>query len=272
MMRLASIGPGPTVRIAAAVDRFVGDDPGRSVAIVGDGLDIRVAADVPRPAASVMKVLQAIALARAAAEGAVDLDETVAAADLPGTRWPSVLAVLDGDTPLSLRALAGLSLCTSDNPAAHRVFGRLGADRINRVARDLGCVSTTVSVGFDDDALDHRSRTNVTTAADCLLVLRAVVADPALAWVRRAMANGLDNSRMPGLVGAPGLVVHKTGTLLGVVHDMGIVEYGGGRVLACFLTDGQDDPAAAAFGIAKVTRTVLDSLVDAHAAVAGARP
>ena len=89
---------------------FCGDDPGRSVTFHGYDPameNISVRGDVPRPAASVMKVPLFMTVYRDAAKGNIALDRSVAVENFSKTRYVSILAAFDaGRTAVASRGVA----------------------------------------------------------------------------------------------------------------------------------------------------------------------
>ena len=241
-----------------ATEEFAAGDPGRSVLLQGHGATVGVAADTPRPGASVLKLFIAIAAHLAGAAGQLDLAATAAITDLPDSRWPSVLTALHPDHRFTMAELAGLMMATGDNRIAEHLATTLGFDAVNRVACEVGCRSTRVAIGFADPALGPAGRANVTTAADCAIALHAVWTRPALAPLRTAMRSSLFNSRILALLPDDVVVAHKTGTLSGVVNDIGVIHASTGDFTACFLTDAQHDPAATAQAIARCALAAHD--------------
>lgn len=243
----------------AAVRHFVGDDSGRSIVLIGAGCTVGHAADVVRPGASVNKVFISVATHLLAAEGQHDLDADVSVADLPSSINPSVLDSLSPGHRFSIGELSRLALSTGDNRIAEHLVLLLGADRVNAVASSIGCSRTQLRVGFADEMLSARGRANVTTAADCATVLDAVFRLPVLAPLRPALRSSLFNSRILLRMPDEIIVSHKTGSLAGVVNDVGIIHAPSGDLIACFLTDGQTDSARTSADIGACARAALDA-------------
>ncbi len=243
----------------AAVGAFVGDDPGRSVVLAGDGCVVGGAADVVRPGASVLKLFIATAAHLHAAAGGLDLHETVSVAELPGSVNPSVLESLSPEHRFSLAELTRLALATSDNRIAEHLVLLLGTERITAYAATLGCSNTQLRVGFADEMLSPLGRANVTTANDCMVVLDALRHEPVLAPLRPALRSSLFNSRILSLLPHEVVVSHKTGSLNGVANDVGVLHAPSGDLTACFLSDGQADPARTSIDIGTCARAAFDA-------------
>lgn len=224
----------------------------------GDGVSVGIGADVVRPGASVLKLFIAIAVHDAAASGALDPEASTAICELPASENPSVLTALSNDHRFTTAELAGLMLATSDNRIAEHLAFSVGFDRVNRTAHALGCTSSELRIGFSDQALDASGRANVTTVTDCARALDAIWTRPDLTALRAALTSSLFNSRILSMLPDEVLVSHKTGSLTGVVNDVGVLHSSTGSFVACFLTDAQPDPIRTA---ADIGRCSLDALI-----------
>jgi len=221
--RARPIGDGPAGRISARLTDFCRDRPGRSVAVADlmpDGRMLGVGVTVDRPAASVAK----LALVAALLASGADLAERVPLAATRPSKWPSVIDGLGAGEGVSLRALAGFAILTSDNPATELVLDRVGPAPVAAWLAGIGCSpATRFQVGFSDTALDDHGRVNRITIADCVRILRTLFWDDAYADLLGFMVNNIRNTRIPRLLPDTVWVAHKTGSLTGLVADVGIV-------------------------------------------------
>jgi beta-lactamase class A len=207
---------------------------------------------VVRPGASLLKLAVVMALEEACADGDLDAERTVAREELPPTRFPSVLRVLDPGHRLTLRELGGVVLATSDNPAADHLLAVVGRHRVARLLAACGCGDTRLEVGFADAELG--------AAGHQLRLLRRLHAEPRWGPVVTALASSVRNTRLPLLLPDDLVVAHKTGTLAGVANDAGIL-YGREVDLAvAVLTDGQADPPRTNLAIGELARDVWAAL------------
>jgi len=258
-------------RVAAVLERFCAHDPGRSAGArvlsgAATGVEISVRGWVPRPGARVLKLPLAIAAHR---RGDRWLDDRVAREALPESVYPNVLAAFDPGRALSRRELCALSLITSDNAAASHLLTLVGADGVNEELRALGCRATRIVVGFEDRLLGPPGRANVISADDALRLLARVYEDPALAGVEHALRNTILNQRIPLLLPDDVAVAHKTGSLDGVVNDVGIVYGQAGDVALAFLCDGQGDAPTTEVAIGRCAADIRQALgQQAHVAAA----
>ncbi len=219
------------------------DGPGRSVTIAGGTTRVSVGGDVPRPGASVLKLALAIAVLQQEPKA---LTVPVRVGDLPASRWPSVLDTLSQDHELTLVELIGVMLATSDNRSAEHLVRHIGVDRVETTLRARGLTSTHLAVGFGDDVLNARGRANVTTTDECADLLAAIHREEHLHPIRTALRANVNHTRIKLCLPEGVIAAHKTGSLNGVVNDVGVIHTDAGPLTVCFLTDGQDDPAATA--------------------------
>ncbi|MEV0848302.1 serine hydrolase [Streptomyces sp. NPDC049954] len=217
-------------------------------------------ADAPVATASVHKLFLVTALFREAAAGRIDPTAPVEL-PVPG-RSPgrTGLSVMRDAARLSLRDLASLAVAVSDNAAADVLWDHVGMDTVNRTVAELGLRRTVsaqrygelaASVAEDageggaaallDPASPVRVRAldpasgNRSTARDTTALLAKVWRGEACAgpwgeellrvlglqtWQHR-LASGFpfDDVRVSG----------KTGSLLSLRHEAGVVEYPDGR-------------------------------------------
>jgi beta-lactamase class A len=230
------------------IDRADGD-PGRAADHHGD--------DVV-PAASVFKLPVLVALHRAADAGRIDLSERVhLGADR--TRGNTGLSVMQDDVEMSLRDLAVLMISVSDNAAADAVLDRVGFDAVGETLDDLALKRTAVVASFRDQhnlevgdvagqGLTHsealgdpealgRFRSldptvaNSSTPGEMATLLRLIWRDraaspEACAEMRRVLRLQVCRHRLAsGFPEAGVRVAGKTGTLLNLRHEAGVVEW-----------------------------------------------
>ena len=252
----------------------------------GEVAEIDLDADRPVSAASVIKIVFAVAFARAVASGRLDPRERV---EVPAElRLGGSGTAGFADSPLvSLRDLALLMMTVSDNAATDVIYARVGLDAIGEVLADVGLARTHVrsdmtsahrhvvsELGFPDTSdFDARlaaadpeavralawvdpARANATTPRDMTSLLTAIWTDragppEACAFVRDVMARQENTQRIAsGFGDGDGVTTAgKTGTIPFVRNEAAVVSYPDGR----------------RFAVAVFTRS--DSLADRNPAV-----
>lgn len=234
-------------------------EPGRSalIRITADGITWEGGAspDVVRPAASLLKLAVALAAEDAIADGSLDVSRRVAIADLsvaPDDR--SVLDLLDSARGLSVGEVLALMLGASDNPCARWLVGVLGLARITSCVTNLKCSATTVEA-------DESAGVGGTTTCRDALTLLASASDPVRYPLSAgALRHSIRNSRIPlGATDDDIRIAHKTGTLLGLAHDVAVLECAEGQAEIAFLTEEQHDTLITGYAMGLCTRTVLES-------------
>lgn len=181
-----------------------------------------VAANTPMPAASVLK----LAIACAAYEDeSIDIGQFVELREMDQTRYCSILQAFETSAVFSLRDLIGLMIIISDNPATTSVLDLVTPARVDMWMKANGLNQSTFTAGFTDHALKGGNRANLTTASDCLKLLQRIYdARGPFAEIQNFMANNLRNDRIPKRLPDDVIIMHKTGTLNGLVHDIAIIE------------------------------------------------
>lgn len=219
-------------------------------------------ADAPVVLASVYKLAVLISLCRSADRGEIDLTSPVT---VDPTRWaqgPTGLATLRDPITLSRRDLATSMMTLSDNVAADVLLDEIGLDRVREDLIGLGATSTrivggvaelherlqretgtsTVAEAFaaladpDSDttvSAYDAAYTSSSTPRDCSTVLTAVWTDRAAsaemcAFIRDTMRRQVFTSRLAsGFPFRRVTVAGKTGTLVAIRNEVGVVEFPG---------------------------------------------
>jgi len=194
------------------------------------GERLAINGDVVFTQASAIKLPILIELFRQVEQGRYKLDEEIrleATDVVPGS---GVLQQLTpGRVTLTLRDVATLMVTVSDNTATNMIIDRVGMDRVNATMAGLGLVETKLQRKMMDATAWVESRENLSTPNEQAALLKLLV-DPESKVLGAASRDEIIRilsipkpSRIrPGL--PPGTrVAHKTGSLDGVVVDVGIV-------------------------------------------------
>jgi len=201
--------------------------------------------------ASAIKLPILIELFRQVDAARYGLDESIRleAADIvPGS---GVLQQLTpGAVTMTLRDVATLMVTVSDNTATNMVIDRVGMERVNDTMRALELPETTLSRKMMDSEAVAADRENISTPREqASLLARLYRGDEDV-----ASASGRDeilrilsipkSSRIRPLLPPGTRVAHKTGTVGGVVVDVGIVFLPGRpfviAMMGNWLADGAD--------------------------------
>ena len=238
------------------------DQPGQIAVIVQSKSDParRVAINPSLSLASASLIKIAIACA-AAADPNVNLAESRTIKDLDPTLYCSILQAFEPGDQISLKALIGLMLIVSDNPATSAVLDAAGMETVNAWLKDNQLNDTTLSVGFDDESLGTPLRANLTSAEDCLSLLKCVEAKPEFEFIQHMLRNNLRNERIPRYLPDSAVIAHKTGTLNGLVHDIAVIESPRAAFYLIVLADGLPEDHDFAGEIARFAKQVYDLMV-----------
>jgi beta-lactamase class A len=189
---------------------------------------ISVHGDVVFTQASAIKLPILVELMRQVEAGEQDLDEvvTLAASDVvPGS---GVLRELTpGKVSLSLRDVATLMVTVSDNTATNMIIDRVGMAKVNAEMARLGLASTKLQRKMQDRTAWEENRENLSTPDDQARLLELLYKGEILSPKSREEIDRILTIPKPGqlrtLLPEGTKVAHKTGTLSGVVVDVGIV-------------------------------------------------
>lgn len=203
---------------------------GVAVADLQTGERFAIHGDVVFTQASAIKLPVLIELFRQIEQGRFRLDEPVRVESSDIVPGSGVLKQLTpGAVTMTLRDIATLMVTVSDNTATNMVIDRVGMDRVNQTMRDLGLSETTLRRKMMDAESVAADRENVSTPNEqASLLERLYRKDPEL--VGEASRDEIlrilsipKSSRIRPLL-PPGVrVAHKTGSVSGVVVDVGIV-------------------------------------------------
>ncbi len=210
--------------IASRVDGVLGVtilDPA-----TGDRFSIH--GDVVFTQASAIKLPILVELMRQVDAGEQDLDAlvTLAASDVvPGS---GVLQQLTpGKVSLSLRDVATLMVTVSDNTATNMIIDRVSMAKVNQEMARLGLKATKLQRKMQDRTAWEENRENLSTPNEQAGLLELLYTGEILTATSREEIDRILSIPKPGqirtLLPEGTKVAHKTGTLLGVVVDVGII-------------------------------------------------
>jgi len=228
------------------IERF----PGK-VSLVARDLDqhweIRYRDELPVTAASVIKLLILAEAYRQFETGEVSASETMQVNTEHWVSGSGVLRWLRAGLPLSLRDLAVLMVIVSDNTASNLLIDRLGIQRINGLARELGLQQTVLARKFLGRAAQENESENLVSARDMAALLtalelgRILAEGPLLQDVRQILQAQQFRAVIPARLPASAMVGNKTGSLPGLVHDAAIIWSENRRAVLVLLSSGLTD-------------------------------
>ncbi|MDQ4126724.1 MAG: class A beta-lactamase-related serine hydrolase [Actinomycetota bacterium] len=187
-----------------------------------------VGEDQVLPSASLIKVLVLAELLRQADRGTLYLEEELEVWSEDLVDDSEMLAREQMPTRMPVRRLAEGMITLSDNAATNLLIRRLGIERVNDLARDLGLRNTSLRREMMDVAARARGEENLTTASEMVVLLGEIWHGPSLSQASRAFALELllgqrIESKISLTLPAGAGYAHKTGELQGVENDAGLV-------------------------------------------------
>ncbi|MBE6067095.1 MAG: zinc-ribbon domain-containing protein [Clostridium lundense] len=152
-------------------------------------------------------------------------------------------------TRLSIYRLTELMIADSDNTAANMLIDRLGMNNINDTINRLGCTDTILQRKMMDTESANRGIENYTSVKDLNLVLSKMYknqcVDPTYdKKMIEILKQQKNNGKIPDGIPKHIQVAHKTGELVGVENDAGIVFTPNGDYILSILNDGTDNGTA----------------------------
>lgn len=211
-------------------------------------------------AASLIKLPIAVAAYTLDARGQVNLDEqrTLTTSDIVG--GTGVLQHAPVGSAYTVRELCGLMLSESDNTAANMVLRSIGGlEQVNTVMRELGLTQTWTQRFLMDLAAIEAGQDNLTSPADMALLLQLLAQDSVVGSSELIVALGRnrDDQKIPALLPSDVFVAHKTGTLPGAEHDVGLVTLpGGAQYIVVLMSNNIADKQTAITALANASRVI----------------
>ncbi|MGG1661159.1 serine hydrolase [Brevibacillus sp. NRS-1366] len=208
--------------------------------------------------ASTFKIPILAALYRDVEAGRLSLEQRVKINEEDQVPGSGVLQELHMGMEVTVKDLAMLMIIVSDNLATDQLLKLVGTERVAAYMRELGLEQThihhscwdllSLSVGmvpqaysretleqilaweFDPDSIVFQAdpRNNAATPADMarlveMIATKQVISESACGGMLDILFRQQFNSRLPYMLPDKAKVAHKTGTLGGVVNDVGIV-------------------------------------------------
>jgi beta-lactamase class A len=214
------------------------------------GVGFGVGEDEAFPSASLIKVLVLVELLRQADSGRVSLEEGVVIRSEDLVEDSQMLEARGLPARVSFGELAGGMITVSDNAATNWLIRRLGMDRVNALAGELGLRRTSLRREMMDFGARSRGEENTTSASDMVALMRELWAGSTLTRESRDLALGLLlDGRLVSKITFPtppgARYAHKTGELERVENDAGILLVPGRSFALAVLVEGDVGGAAA---------------------------
>jgi beta-lactamase class A len=239
---LAVNPPTDAAQLATAMRERLGEFGGTAgvfIAIPGRPEPLYAAdADTPFVAASLYKLAVLLRVESLVQGGTLSYDDTITVEDVDVTQdgsneFPGTTLTID-------RALEEM-ITYSDNGAALALVRVYGAAATNATLAAAGIKGFHIAESDDED--------NVATARALgtffdLLATRRLVSPEASDRMLGRLERQQINDRLPRDIPADVAVAHKTGDLVGLIHDAGLIQTSDGPRIAVVLTSGGTEATA----------------------------
>ena len=243
----------------AALGRVAGA-PGFRAGICARGLEgplagrsFGVGEDRALPSASLIKVLVLAEALRQADRGMLSVDEALCVRPEDLVEYSEMVEGEKLPARVPVRRLAEGMITLSDNAATNLLIRRLGAGRINDLARDLRMKDTVLRREMMDVEARLCGEENLTSASDMAVLLGGI-------WCGSFLSAGARDLALDLLLGQriasrihvslpPGArYAHKTGELEGVEKEAGLVLLPGRSFAVAVLLEGDVERATPSVG------------------------
>ncbi len=250
---IARAGAGAEIRV------------GVSVCDLRHGTIFRHADDQVFPAASTIKLVILVALARALDDGRLRLDQRSPVLPAQKVGGSGVLNWLEPGLDLTLQDHAWLMIAISDNTASNVLIDILGLPSIHEEQQSLGLVSTSLNRRFLERLPDQDAPENVATAADLTAILNAIADGSAASperceWMLTLLGDQQVTDRLARHLPDGVTFAGKSGWVKGISHDAGLLRGPGGEAAVAVMTQGFEDPYTADALIGSIGGAVIDDL------------
>ncbi len=235
-------------RIRAVLEQASQDFPGQAGLLFHDlelGQTVGVGTDLEFEAASLIKLPVLVELYRRLEAGDIPPDEEMVFEERFRVQGSGHLKDQEAGSLWRLTELARLMIQESDNVATDMLIERLGMAEVNHQMSVLGLQQTVLARGIYDFEVIEEGQDNLTSAGDVGLLLQELGEGrlPGSTQMHQLLMGQKRNDMIPARLPEGTTVAHKTGQLLSVLHDAGIVYTPRGSYVLVFLGQGfQQNP------------------------------
>ncbi len=158
--------------------------------------------------------------------------------------------------------LVHLMITLSDNTATNVLIDKLGRDKINKRARNLGLTSVQLNRKMMDFQARKEGRENVMSLRDAVFLIEKIarkelISPDACKKMLAILKQQKDKEMMRRYLPEELEIAHKTGELEGIYHDVGIVYSKSGPMIFGMFTKGIQSPIEGRRLIGEVTRRLI---------------
>ncbi len=265
--------------ILSQIDAIQGDVAVAFVNLSDPKESVLINAEEQFHAASTMKVPVMIELFKQQDQGKLDLKDSVVLINefksIVDSSFYSMDIVDDSDdviyskigTAVALQDLMYSMITVSSNLATNVLIELVDAKNATATMRELGADKIEVLRGVEDTKAYELGLSNTTTAKDLMIIMRAIAENKAgtaadCAEMISILKDQQFNSIIPYFLPEEVKVAHKTGSIVGVHHDAGIVYLPDGRsYVLVILSKNLKEYDKATEQLAGLSKTVYEYMV-----------
>jgi beta-lactamase class A len=221
--------------------------------------------DLVFPAASTIKMVILIGLARAVDDGRLNLTDRAPSLGSQKVGGSGVLNWLETGLELTLADHAWLMIAISDNTASNVLIDAVGIPAIQDVQRSLGLESTSLNRRFLGRLPGNGEPENVACARDLTTIIQAIATGTAASpemtdWMLNLLGDQQHIDRLPRHLPEGVTFAGKSGSLNRLSHDVGLFRSPKGPAVVAVLTQGFDDKYEADAFIGSIGAAAIDDL------------
>ncbi|OZV10611.1 hypothetical protein CIW83_19285 [Tissierella sp. P1] len=215
------------------------------------------------PSASIIKILIMAEALERVEKGEFDLEQKIKVRECDRVEYSLVSELKLEEYPLI--DLITLMIILSDNTATNILIELLGYERINEMAKKIGCNDTILRRKMMDFEAAKEGRENMTSPMDIAILMekiynKSIISPEMCELMIHILSRQKHRNMLPRYILDEVVIAHKTGELSGLNHDIGIfylenIHY----LIGIFTTDGKDDLVGKGT-IGKISKLVYDNL------------
>ncbi len=261
----AQISPKQALRAAfeESVHQIIDETDGIIGVTIKDlvtGETMSVNGDMVFTQASAIKLEILLELFRQQKEGKFSLDDPLTMMESDVTSGSGALRRLTpGKVTMAVRDFATMMIIVSDNTATNMMIDFVGMENVNETMVELGMTETRLQRKMQDTQAGKEDRENLSTPNEATKLLEMIykheVLDEAACEEMLRIMSIPKNTRIGALLPPGTQVAHKTGTVGGVVVDVGIVYLENRPFIISGMANWLDNGAAGEDAIAKISLT-----------------
>ncbi len=231
-------------------------------------------------AASTMKTPVMVEVFKQAAQGKFSLKDSILIKNeftsiFDSTTF-SISPTVDSDTLLykeigkkrTVYSLVSDMIIVSSNLATNLIIELVGAKNVTNTLRSIGAKDIQVLRGVEDTKAFEAGMNNQVTAYDLMLLFEKIdqeelVSPEASMAMMDILLNQQFNEIIPAQLPKEVKVAHKTGSIIGVLHDTGIIYLpDGGKYILILLSKDLTDEEAGVKAMATASKIIYDYVIE----------